>query len=401
MTKVITAILTAIIIFTSCKDSNPIVDTQNNSLPDYGTVVVDTLIAVEATYQMSDKVSSALGSRLQIGRTNDFEARILLRFITLPADTIELDSVYIRLRTIANLGEFQSPFTAKVYRVTNSWDATVNGDEAWNYADNIDPVPLAEFTITNDDSDYYKINIPDSVVSIWQDTTDGGHNFGLFVDYDGADFVKEFGSENSSEVPQIVYVYQNATNDSTIRDTAYAYIDASIFNYTGIGQLGPDSLIYIGSGQPFRAFIKFDMSEIPDNVILSHANFVFEKDSVNSLLSENKSQNFRIRTAITPIEQLPYFEVDSTFSTNIYHDVLLSEQDDNYLGLSSVEQGETAQYFLQSIINKEVNYQSFMVQYYDEGSGISAFAIKGVSDIVLGNRPKLIVEYFVIPSPRI
>jgi hypothetical protein len=65
------------------------------------------------------------------------------------------------------------------------------------------------------------------------------------------------------------------------------------------------------------------------------------------------------------------------------------------------DRGPTSQRFLQSIINGDVQMGSFMVQYRNEWDGISVYAVKDSKNEDLSKRPKIIVEYYNIPNPRL
>ena len=133
----------------------------------------------------------------------------------------------------------------------------------------------------------------------------------------GADFVKIFSSRNSSIVPKLVYVYQNSAMDSTIRDTVFATIDASVIEYTG--DLQSDSLLYVTSGYSHRAFINFNLDLLPKDILISHVNFVLYQDTIHSITDTTSSNNFYLRTVTTNINELPFYKTDSTFLTNIFY----------------------------------------------------------------------------------
>ncbi|MCK5032560.1 MAG: hypothetical protein KAS18_02975, partial [Calditrichia bacterium] len=189
-------------------------------------------------------------------------------------------------------------------------------------------------------------------------------------------------------------------NDSTIRDTVFASIDASLIEFTG--NLQSDSLLFITSGYSHRAFVKFNLDSIPKDIIISNVNFIFQQDTTNSIIDTTAANNFYLRTVISPLNSLPFYEVDSTFITNLYHNVSLFENSTNQLEVSSSFQGETGQEFIQSIINEKIEYGSFLLHYVGEGNTISQYAIKGANEYIKeSNRPKMIIEYFKIPNSRI
>jgi hypothetical protein len=285
--------------------------------------------------------------------------------------------------------------------VTKEWNENVNTDIDFSYMNDVSnsPATTQAFSFAAQDSVYYSIAIPDTIISIWQDTTNGGNNHGLLVDYTSADYVKIFSSENSNAIPRLVYVYQNATQDSTIRDTVLATQDASLIEFTG--NLQSDSLLYITSGFSHRAFIEFDLESLPKNILISHANLVLNQDSTQTITDTTSSNNFYVRVVTTPLSELPSYNADSTFFSNSNYNISLTETIEKQLNVPSADRGKTGKYFLQSLINEQIAYGSFLIHYVGEGITISQYAIKGVDNIVEKNRPKLIIEYFTIPDTRI
>jgi len=394
--------LTVLLFIYSCEDSDSIYDADRI---DYGELHRVTLTATDSRFIEHGKISTGSSTKLLLGNFNDFECRFLVKFYSLPDDSIDLDSVYFLIQSTANIGNPNQEISGEIKLVTKSWDENVNTDENWSYDNDVSNSPLTTTTmnITPEDSFLYSIAIPDTIISIWQDTTGGDKNHGLLLDYTNAEFVKTFSSINSGIAPKLVYVYQNSSNDSTIRDTIFASIDASLIEFTG--NLQSDSLLFITSGYSHRAFVKFDLfnlDSLPKDIIISNVNFIIQQDTINSLTDTNAANNFYLRTVISPLNSLPFYEVDSTFMTNLYHNVSLYENSTNQLEVSSSFQGETGQYFIQSIINKEIDYGSFLLHYVGEGNTISQYAIKGASDnIKESNRPKMIIEYYKIPESRI
>jgi hypothetical protein len=71
------------------------------------------------------------------------------------------------------------------------------------------------------------------------------------------------------------------------------------------------------------------------------------------------------------------------------------------LSIVEIERGTGAQNFLQSIINGDITFGSFMVQYKYEGEDVSAYAIEDYPGIDKNRRPTLVFEYYDVPEPRL
>ena len=103
----------------------------------------------------------------------------------------------------------------------------------------------------------------------------------------------------------------------------------------------------------------------------------------------------------TAFSELPSYQVDSTFTQNLYYTIELQNNVDQTLSIVNAYRGTGSQNFLQSIVNGEITYGSFMVQYKYEGEDVSVYAIKDGSGLDKNMKPALIVEYYDIPEPRL
>lgn len=394
-------IIVALIMFSACEDGESINDPQKIYLEDYGTIVRDTLTAINSTFIEHGKVNTGTSTKLLLGSNDGFKCRFLMKFNPLSGEDVILDSMFLRLNTASNYGQANIEFNGKIYLVTKEWNSSVNIDQSWNYEDNILLLneTTAQFTCLTEDSSTYNILLPDTLLSIWNDTTGGDKNFGLLVDYENADFVKEFSSGNSSDGPQLIFKFHDAADDSIRSDTVDVSIDASLISYDS--NLQSDSLIYILSGYAYYSFVEFNLDSVPNDIIISNTNFIFTHDSLASNVNNNFSRNFYIRTVETPFANLPEYTADSTFIFNSFYNISMTESD-NLVEVNQSLQGYAGQYFIQSILRGDIGYGSFLIHHVGEGTTVSKFAIKGAnSNIIEENRPKMIIEYFKIPKSRI
>lgn len=129
--------------------------------------------------------------------------------------------------------------------------------------------------------------------------------------------------------------------------------------------------------------------------------FILNRDVDNSVINSNISEQMYLRTVTTDFNSLPFYEVDSTFVFSFYHNVSLSEPSKNILDIPQTERGRSSQNFLQDIINGDILFESFMVQYKIEWDGVSVYAVKGTKSSDINLRPKIIIEYYDIPNPRL
>ena len=195
----------------------------------------------------------------------------------------------------------------------------------------------------------------------------------------------------------IVYIYTDLNQDSTIRDTVLTLQDASLISFDGSFD---QQNIFVSAGYTTQAFFKFDFSVLPKNIGITSVNFAFTQDTIASLKNSNRAQTVFLRNAITDYDNLPMFELDSSFVTVIFQNVILSDVS-NVLTLNESIRPGIGQVFIQSIINELMEHGSFFLQYSSEGNDISVYAIRGVNDPDILSRPQLRVQYYFIPEGRL
>jgi hypothetical protein len=386
----------------SCLEGDPLNDISGERI-DNGGIYLDTLYAMSDTSIVEGKISTAFSGKLILGSYKGFESRFLVRFLNVPSDSFQIDSLRLILNSVSNQGETSTPLSGTVYRVTEDWEESVNEDETWNWRDKIDnsPETTSNFDIIDEAEATHVIDLSPELMKTWQDTTAGGNNYGILVDINSASYIKEFGSTNNSDgilIPRLVAVYYDQSHDSTRYDTLYADKDASLIDFTGDFD---SDIVQITSGYSVKSFFKFDVNSIPKNAALATMRFILYRDAGNSVINNNLSEQMYLRTATSDYDALPNYEIDSTFTINLFHNVVLSEIGPSVLDLSAGDRGVASQNFLQSIVNEDVQFGSFMVQYRNEWDGISVYAVMDSKAADKNRRPKIIVEYYDIPNPRL
>ncbi len=399
-------LLFLVMVITACQDPSPFKDEGKDLLEAYGEIKSDTLYAVSDTFLVNGKVSTGSSPKLLLGSYQNFETRFLVRFDILPPDSVIMDEMHLLISSASEFGEQTGLLEGMVYRVTEHWDESVNAEPDWDYKSNIDysPETSAGFSHGSQDTTLYtdfSIELPPTLFNIWHDTTDGGQNHGVLVDFTSTGLIREFSSRRGlffSRWPRMVFVYHEAGKDSTISDTLAATRDASLIDFTGTFD---KSKIYVSSGYTTRAFFEFNFDSIPGNANLSSVNFIYEKDSINSIINESRTNEMYMRNVTTDFNELPGYEIDSTFLFSTRHNVVVSEIYSSGLSLDDRIRANTAQYFIQDILNEFVPHGSFFLQYTNEGTDVSVYAIKGVDYPQMDERPRLIIEYFLNPDGRL
>jgi hypothetical protein len=389
----------------ACTEDGVLNDAHRSILNDYGEIQRDTLYAIADSTFIGGKVYTGSSTKLMLGSFGGYNARFLLKFSILPADTIVVDSLLLLLRTQSSLGDSTSVINGTIYRVTTDWTDSVNIDSAWNLESSIDysAETSLNFSISSTDSAELSFNLPTGLVDIWRDTTAGQQNFGLLFNYSGAQqIMKLYATENGlkANVPKLVYVYRTISADTelVVRDTVYASQDAALIDFNGT--LDPNT-IYVGAGYFIYSFVRFDLSPIPPDAYISTTNFFFNKDIEKSITHTGDPQLVYLRDVTTSFAELPSFEIDSTFNLNIYYNLILSEETDNQLSLNELRRGGAGQKFLQNIVNGQIACGSFYLEHLYKEDDIELYAIDGVHNLVPNLRPYMVVEFYLSPSSRL
>ena len=217
-------LLISLLIVAACQDPSPFKDEGKDILEAYGEIKSDTLYAKSGTFLVNDKVSTASSVKLLLGSYQNFEARSLLKFDYSAPDSTILDELHLLISGTGDFGEGMGSLNGMVYRVTEPWAESVNSDPDWDYKSNIDysPETSAEFSLGDLDSTLYtdySIELPVKLGEAWKDTSSGGQNHGLLLDFTSSGFLREFSSREgffTSRLPRIVFVYHKEGGDSTI-----------------------------------------------------------------------------------------------------------------------------------------------------------------------------------------
>ena len=387
----------------SCTDGDLLSDNSGQRII-YGNVFRDTLVALADTSIVIGKVSTAIGLKLLLGSYADFDTRFLIKFTKIPSDTVKIDSLRLMLTSVSNQGDMtDSPMTGSIYLVSTDWSESVNAEEGWDYKANIDYAmeTTTTFEILDDSTGVHLINLPTAIMEIWQDTIGGNKNFGLLVDFDNTTYMKEFSSDEGTtpaQRPKLVAVHYDADLDSTFHDTLFVESDASLIDFNG--NFDPQKLNAV-SGYSVYTFLKFNLDSIPESAAMTTMDLILKRDTLNSVFNNNKTDQMSLRTVSSDYDLLPYYTVDSTFSSNIFYSIELEEASENILSVSSFDRGPASQSFFQDIVNGDIPYGSFLLHYRYEGDDISIYSIKDRSSPEIDDRPKLIFEYYLVPEARL
>jgi hypothetical protein len=380
----------------SCSSENA--TSSNDELLIQGAYVSDTLYAIQDTFILGSPVRTSSSQQLSVGKFQGMSSNFLINFVFFPADTIQLDSAYIEFTGAGNLGDGSlTSITVDAYKVLDQWGGNANQDEFWRtYTPNGDLVYSGDLILCDSlkDSIKYKIPIDNATIKEWQQTDDSLQTGLYFTLSSGSgEAIAEIASFNTTyntNAPKLIF--KRETDSTAVWDTLVVGDDLPIYpDNDGIFQ-NTDN-VYIASGNPVNSFVKFDLSKLPENIIIYSAELSADLDSSNSLVNSIQYPVFYLRVVSEANDDLSSYTIDSSF----YYDSRLNiamTKENNSLQLSEYTKNNFGQHLLQKIVNKEMNYEWFFIQYGIEWGVLSVERIMGIKNPP--HKERLIVKYIRI-----
>ena len=312
-----------------------------------GSQVFETTIyqAKGADFTYYDPINLGAAPHLMLGTLqNQYDARILLKFDDLP-DSVEFTDAKIVLKKQAILGDSAAAFTANLYALTGGdWDSDFEYNvKSWHEvsADSTTLLSSADVTALLDDSLVF--NIAPSLVQQWVDTTDGVENYGVWIKSESATFIADFYSKlyASSGIGPEIHL-SHVEDGQTVTESFSATVDVYLIT-TNFGDLDMDQL-FVGKGIPFKSYLKFDLSAIPDSnatinkaylrIVINNDVTILSSASVGDLKAQIVSSESPAPHAVDVDSLLSSFYPTSIISDTILFDIRTYVQ--NWLSQPSV-----------------------------------------------------------------
>jgi hypothetical protein len=392
MKKIYIFFLLIITISCSTEDAT----SPNDKLLIKGAYIIDTLYAIQDTFIAAPPLRTSYSSKLSVGKYQGFPANFLLRFVFLPPDTIQLDSARIELSGASHYGDGSvSSVMVEAYKVLDTWDRDANMDDYWRtYTPNGDLVYSGEFTLSDslNDSIKYIIPLDNDLIKEWQQTEDSLQTGLYFTMASGSpEAVAEIASFNTyvaADAPKLIF--KKETDSTAVWDTLIIGDDVTIFPPEEGGVFQNTQNVYIAGGNPVHSFIKFDLSVLPENILIYNAELHADLDSSSTLVNRQFKSDFYLRVVKEADDNLTTFTIDSGFVYDIRQNISMIKED-NRLQLGDYDKSNFGQYILQKIINGELEYKWFFLQYKIENQSLSVERILGVKNPP--HKEMLIVKY--------
>jgi len=318
-------------------------------------------------------------SKILIGKHEDIEASSLLKFIFGLADTLKDDIIagdlnineaWIEITTRYVYVDSNEVMDFTVHEVNNFWDSfafTIDSLPKLSYEMN-DISSNKEITDTN-----YVFNIDSDVVLSWMRNaadTSLEKNYGIYlkpVDNSGKVVGFQAFTPTSSQAAQLTLVIKKT---GSYVDTINGFIYADVSVIDGDLPVLPPEDIAVQSSISVNSIIVFDLSAVPEGVVINSAELIIQRDSINTLTGSSYTNNL-----------LAYFVEDSTAKEVDEGGAFkLSFKDNGYFGdITS---------YVRIWINEGRN-QGVMLRSGNDIEGLELFALKGSPAANYAERPRL------------
>ncbi len=381
-------ISSVVILFSSCKDEPAAVglDDLLHEKPTLTSFDSQTDSINQYSYSFKRVLPLAASSRLLLGKADNVDASILMKFLIIVQDSIQnelkannINVISAKVSLVKNYayGDTNSTLNFNAYEITSKWgikftsDSTVTYDEGNNLI-----VPQS----SDLGDSIYSFNIDNSKVLDWlkatSDTSLKESNGIILKPADDSKKVVGFTALNLdlSSIPtlQIVLEKPGAYLDTL---TFIPSSDVGVVN-GNLPAVNPDEF-FVQGGLTAASKVYFDVSRIPVDALLSTAELIFTIDTLQSKVGSPYNNSI-----------LAYALADSTNLDSVYSTALLLSRNENTFSISSA----ILTAYVQNWIHTG-NNQGLLITINGQTNGVESFVLKGSAAANLSERPKLKLTY--------
>ena len=332
-----------------------------------------------------DQVDLGAATRVFLGKTDNVQSVLLLRFLTLIPDSvlseIEKDSItvvgsWMELYPKHIMGDAAAPFDMIINEIKEEWlPANFSQSSLDSLTIGTEDVALTK-DINNDT--LYTIGLNTDMVNSWvQAALDSvTKNFGLVLKpSENSNKVIGFEaiSSTAEKLPVLKVIVQKP---GSFKDTLDLPLNTDVHVPIGEFPTSTDDSIILQGGLTSKGKLFFDLTNvIPQNATANSAKLVLTIDTLNSFMNNNFVESISYSILSDSSEN----EIESAYGT-----LQLTKQGDQYIDNNFVQ-------FLNRWLNG-VDNQGIRLRINNDISTLSRLKIFGSSaDIAI--RPKLIVTY--------
>lgn len=380
-------IVFSIIFIVGCNDSPT--DLGTNFLSQDGVEVLKLDSSVDSILQSSKSFKNVFtlggSSHILLGKAENITSHVLLKFVFAIPDSIKeqlllrnltvVDS-YVEMFKNYSFGDSNAAFDYKVFKVNENWSSSTFTADSFAFLD-YDNTSDLSFNRTSENDSLYSFHLDTTLTSSWLQNfadTNIASNYGILLS----------PSDNSNKVLGFTAFNTSGENDPRLRivvekpgeyiDTLIGYILFDISAVLGeIPNVGAENLA-IQSSLTSEAKLFFDLSSLPENVVINSATLTLSIDTVASKMGSSYTDKLAV-----------YLLADSAEN----------ELNDDYV-YSLSRSGNTYTGEITNIVrawNNNVDNQGMLIKSSLEFWGLEIFAIKGSNAALIEKRPKLEIVY--------
>ncbi|HEY4755442.1 MAG TPA: hypothetical protein VIH28_05220 [Ignavibacteriaceae bacterium] len=340
----------------------------------------DSLFQFASVYKKVIELSSA--NRLLLGKKDNIEAGILIKFLIFFADSIKQQLTNNELSVLSAKVEFTKNYTFgnstvpidfSVHKINNNWSTGFTSDS------------LAILTYDANDISFSK-TFSDSINGFNFDTQTALNWLKASADssipIDNGLYIKPAMSSEKIvgfqaltiedlTIPSLKIIIQKT---GVYSDTLsyFPSVDLSVVSGS-LPDVGTEN-IGIQAGLNSEARLFFDLSSLPKDIVVNYAQLILTVDTIKTITGSSFTNSVRVNY-ITDSTNLA---IDSTFSLFLDRD-------------GSTFKGSVTSFIQRTLI--ESNNQGLLLSASDKLNGVELFAIKGSNAAALAERPNLQIIY--------
>ncbi len=377
----------SIILIVGCNDSPT--DLGTGFLIQDGVEVLKLDSSIDSILQSSNSFKNVFtlggSSHLLLGKAENITSHVMLKFVFAIPDSIKeqlilrnltvIDS-YVEMFKNYSFGDSNATLDYKVFKVNEYWSSSTFTADSFAFLD-FDNSSDLSFNRTNVNDSLYSFHLDTTLTSAWLQNfadTNVASNYGIVLS----------PTDNSQKVLGFTAFNTSGENDPRLRiivekpgayvDTLIGYISTDLSVVLGdIPNVGIENLA-IQSSLTSEAKLFFDLSSIPENVVINSASLTLTIDTIASKVGSSYTDKLAV-----------YLLADSAEN----------ELNDDYV-YSLSRSGSTYTGEITNIVrawNNNVENQGMLIKSSLEFWGLEIFAIKGSNAALIEQRPKLEIVY--------
>lgn len=303
-----------------CRDNPSDVGLEFISNDTLGTLILDSerdsisLVNTDILKYINTQASTSI----LVGKYQNYDAVPLLLFQNISPDYDSATVLYASLNLRYNGYHYQDSIglsSFNVYRINKSYDLYSITYDKFSFSD-IGNTIMGSYTGTLLDTQWISVVLDNQLVKDWleyaSDTNYSNKNYGIaLVPNSNSTTIKGFSSIYSPSADFVPYLKIVLTKNSST-DTIFINnpISVSLCNVTNL--LIPQDRFILQSGISYKNKFVFDLTKLPQNVIINEAYFEITLDRANSFLTEG----YDSRVAVNMITDSTNLTIDpNTFIT--------------------------------------------------------------------------------------